>query len=69
MRGPLDVIFLRNVMIYFNVALRQKVISEMQRLLSEDGLLFIGHAESLLGVSHELYSVRPSVYSKKRRSL
>jgi len=62
MRGPFDIIFCRNVMIYFDQAVRQKVISGMERLLRPGGYLLIGHAEALSGVRTGLRMIRPSVF-------
>lgn len=65
MKGPLDVVFCRNVMIYFDNTVRQKLVNEIVRLLKPGGYLMIGHAESLSGLVHDLHPVRPSVYRKK----
>lgn len=65
MRGPLDVIFCRNVMIYFDNALRIGLLKEIYRLLKKGGYLMVGHAESLAGLLSDLKSVRPSVYIKE----
>lgn len=64
MRGPLDAVFCRNVMIYFNVETRQNLVSEIERLLRPGGLLMIGHAESLMGLKTGLTAISPSVYQK-----
>lgn len=64
MRGPFDAIFCRNVMIYFDDPVRARLVAEMTRLLRPGGLLFIGHAESLLGITANLAAVAPSVYQK-----
>ena len=64
MRGPLDVVFCRNVMIYFDNKVRQKLLSEIHRLLKPAGYLIVGHAESLIGVTDGFKSVQPSVYVK-----
>ena len=64
MRGPLDVIFCRNVMIYFDNEVRQRLLNEMYRLLKPGGYLMVGHAESLSGLMSSFKSVRPSVYRK-----
>jgi chemotaxis protein methyltransferase CheR len=65
MKGPLDVVFCRNVMIYFDNNVRQKLVDEICRLLKPGGYLMIGHAESLSGLAHDLRPVRPSVYCRK----
>ncbi len=65
MRGPLDVIFCRNVMIYFDNAVRQRLLDEMHRLLKPGGYLMVGHAESLSGLTGGFRNVRPSVYVKQ----
>jgi chemotaxis protein methyltransferase CheR len=62
MTGPLDIIFCRNVMIYFDRATRQKVVDEAERLLHPDGYYFSGHSEPLLGLRTRLKAVRPAVY-------
>jgi chemotaxis protein methyltransferase CheR len=64
MHGPLDVVFVRNVMMYFDTAVRQSLIWEVERLLRVDGLLLIGHAESLSGLKTSLTQVKPSVFRK-----
>lgn len=50
LRGPLDIIFCRNVMIYFDNHVRQVLVSELERLLRPGGILFIGHSETLTGL-------------------
>jgi len=64
MQGPLDVVFCRNVMIYFDNVVRVRLLEEITRLLKPRGYLFVGHAESLAGMLSSLKSVRPSVYVK-----
>lgn len=64
MKGPLDIIFCRNVMIYFNGDTRQKIINEMYKLLKPGGYLFVGHSESLTGLDTGFQIVKPSIYSK-----
>ena len=60
-----DVIFCRNVMIYFDKRTRQKVIDTLCRALKPGGLFFVGMAEGLHGLDHDLVSVLPSGYRKK----
>lgn len=64
MRGPLDVIFCRNVMIYFSPEVRQNLLREMERLLKTGGILMMGHAEPLASLATTLKPVRSSVYVK-----
>jgi chemotaxis protein methyltransferase CheR len=64
MRGDLDAVFCRNVMIYFDNAVRQRLISEIERLLRPGGLLVVAHSETLNGIRSGLKTVRPSVYRK-----
>jgi chemotaxis protein methyltransferase CheR len=65
MRGPMDVIFCRNVMIYFDALTRMKLLGEMERLLVPGGYLMVGHAESLIGFTGKFRFVRPSVYMRQ----
>ena len=65
MRGPLDIIFCRNVMIYFDNVVRKQLLDEMYRLLKPGGYLMVGHAESLTGIVSDFKPVRPSIYVKK----
>ena len=65
MRGPMDAIFCRNVLIYFDAALRREFVTEAHRLLRPGGLLFIGRSESLSGLSGALELVRPSIYRRR----
>lgn len=57
-----DVIFCRNVMIYFDQAVQQRVVSMLERHLTPGGYLFIAHAESLNGIRHSLRSVAPAIF-------
>ncbi len=64
MKGPLDLILVRNVMIYFDDSVRSKLISDCYRLLKPGGYLLVGHAESLTGLVKEFKCIRPSIYRK-----
>jgi chemotaxis protein methyltransferase CheR len=59
-----DVIFCRNVMIYFDAESRQTLVERLYEQLAPGGHLFVGHAESLLGLRHRFRQVRPAVYEK-----
>jgi len=62
MHGPFDVVFCRNVMIYFDNRVRSNLLQEIARLLKPGGYLMVGHAESLAGMLSGLKPVKPSVY-------
>jgi len=64
MRGPFDVIFCRNVMIYFDAIGRTRFVHEAARLLRPGGYLFVGHAESVAGLAPGFRAVAPSVYER-----
>jgi chemotaxis protein methyltransferase CheR len=57
-----DLIFLRNVLIYFDAAGKKTIINHLLEVLQPDGFLFVGHSESLNGITDALVSVRPAVY-------
>ncbi len=63
-RGHFDVIFCRNVLIYFDLESKRKVVEKLTRCLSRAGLLFVGHAENLGGINSPLRSVAPAVYAR-----
>ena len=60
----LDVVFCRNVMIYFDEASRQILVERLFEQLAPGGHLFVGHAESLLGLEHAFRQVQPAVYQR-----
>lgn len=57
-----DVIFCRNVLIYFSKEKVSQVVQNAQKKLKNKGLFFVGHSESLQGVGQEWKAVQPSVY-------
>ena len=65
-RGPFDVIFCRNVMIYFDKPTQTRIIQRYYDLLGPGGYLFVGHSESLTGIDHRFQYVQPTVYMKAR---
>ena len=69
MSGPLDIIFCRNVMIYFDDDVRRRLLADIQRLLRPGGYLFVGHAESMAGDLCGLTAVMPSVFVKEPRGV
>lgn len=72
--GPFDVIFCRNVMIYFDKGTQRKILSRFVPLMKPDALLFAGHSENFLYVSDALklrgktvYEVDPRRASRDRQ--
>ncbi len=62
--GSFECIFLRNVMIYFDLPTKQQVVRRLLTTLRPGGLFLVGHSESLNGVVDGLHCLRPSVYRK-----
>lgn len=62
--GEFDVIFLRNVMIYFDMETKRQVVSRMLASLKPGGYFIVSHSESLNGVNDTLKVVSPSIYRK-----
>lgn len=65
-RGPLDVIFCRNVMIYFDKPTQYKILSRFAPMLQNDGLMFAGHSESFLHAADLFKSLGKTVYALSR---
>lgn len=62
MKGPFDVIFCRNVMIYFDQPTKTKLVDRMADLLRPGGIFAVGSAESVSKMSDKLRTVQPSMY-------
>jgi chemotaxis protein methyltransferase CheR len=66
--GGCDVIFCRNVLIYFDLQMRTDIIEQFHRILTPDGYLFLGASENIIGISEKFESKhigRTIVYKKK----
>lgn len=59
-----DVVFLRNVIIYFDMETKQRVLNEICSRIKPKGWLFLGHSESLAGMQVPVNQVSPSVYRR-----
>ncbi|MDR0356444.1 MAG: protein-glutamate O-methyltransferase CheR [Deltaproteobacteria bacterium] len=66
-KGPMDLIFCRNVMIYFDRETIARLVEKFHNLLEVGGYLFIGHSESLSGLTHNFQYVAPCIYRKVNR--
>ncbi|MGZ3789017.1 MAG: CheR family methyltransferase [Bacteriovorax sp.] len=64
--GHFDIIFLRNVMIYFDIKERQQIVHNATKCLHPNGWLFIGLSESLLGINHSLVQKSSSVFQRAK---
>jgi chemotaxis protein methyltransferase CheR len=64
MNETFDVIFCRNVLIYFDRATQEKVIGKLCNYLKPGGIFFIGHSESLSGMNVPLEHIRPTIFKK-----
>lgn len=63
-KKPLDFIFCRNVMIYFDKPTQSVLINRFWDLLDSGGVLFTGHSESLTGIEHKFKYIQPTIYMK-----
>ena len=66
-KGPMDLIFCRNVMIYFDRDTIAALVSRFHDLLEMGGYLFIGHSESLSGLTNKFQYVAPCIYRRVQR--
>lgn len=64
-KTPLDLIFCRNVMIYFDKETQERLVNNFYRYLKPNGYLFIGHSESLQWLDTSFVPVAPTIYQKK----
>lgn len=65
MTGPIDVIFCRNVVIYFSKETQRKLFKRFHEILAPDGYVFIGHSESMLHSADLFESVGRTIYRRK----
>ena len=59
-----EIIFCRNVMIYFDRVTQNNLVNRFYDRLKKGGYLFIGHSESLTGLTHRFKFIEPSIYRK-----
>ena len=66
MKGPFDIIFCRNVTIYFDRDTRVDLLDRYAELLDNDGCLFVGHSESLFGLTQRFSTIGRTIHRKIR---
>jgi chemotaxis protein methyltransferase CheR len=64
-REKVDIIFCRNVIIYFDKSTQEKLLNKFCNYLSPDGYIFMGHSETLFGMDVPLVQVAPTVYRRR----
>lgn len=62
--GKFNVVFLRNVMIYFDIQTKERLLEQVSNFLLPGGFLFTSHSESLSGIKNNLKLIQPSIYQK-----
>lgn len=63
-QGEMDIVFLRNVMIYFDKDSKQKVVSNLERVVASDGYMVISLAETLSDVNSSFNFFKSGIYKK-----
>ncbi len=64
LREPMDIVFYRNVMIYFKRPTQKEILTKIIRCIRPGGYLFIGHSETLSGLELPVHMVVPTIYRK-----
>ncbi|MGG7567582.1 CheR family methyltransferase [Rhodovulum sp. DZ06] len=64
-KGPFDVIFCRNVVIYFDTETKNRLVNRYAQMLTPNGVLYLGHSESLLGEHPLLRSEGRTIYRRR----
>ncbi len=65
--GKFDVIFLRNMLIYFDNENKKKIVENVLKALKPNGYLFIGHAETIGHITAAVQQTRPTIYKNESR--
>lgn len=65
LRGPLDIIFCRNVVIYFDQITQRSLFERFANLLDYNGYLFVGHSENLFQLTDRFRLLKQTIYTKE----
>ena len=66
LREPMDIVFFRNVMIYFKRDIQRMILNKIAPCIRPGGYLFIGHSETLSGLGLPMQQMAPTIYRKPR---
>lgn len=66
-KNTFDIVFCRNVMIYFNLEVQEKLIKKIYGAINPGGLFFIGHSESLTGKQYKFKYLQPTIYIRANK--
>jgi chemotaxis protein methyltransferase CheR len=64
MKNPFDIIFCRNVIIYFDTKTKEELLNKFHRHLKPMGHIFIGHSESLMHMKEQFRYLKHTIYQK-----
>lgn len=64
MKGPFDIIFCRNVIIYFDKSVQAQLFKQFARVLKPGGKMVIGHSENLAGVTNDFRLIGRTIYER-----
>lgn len=64
MQESMDIIFCRNVLIYFDKPTQEQVVRRLAACLKPGGILFLGHSESTMGMDVPLKQIKPTIYQR-----
>ncbi len=63
-----DIVFLRNVLIYFNNSEKELIVNKIYNFIKPNGFLILGLSETLIGIKHFYKSLKSSIYQKQSRN-
>ena len=61
----MDIVFCRNVIIYFDKPTQRKIFLNIEKIMHDEGILIIGHSETLFGISENFKFLGHTIYQRK----